>query len=290
MGREENIRIFENTLDLIRTDSDLIEAVKASNRNQKLILEGENYKGASRKEYDSDAEFVVSRMRSLEAAGKYKGYKTAVLNFASAVQPGGGVVNGSSAQEEAICRCSTLYPSLKEGYLWSKFYSPHRRKGDRRNNDDVIYTPSVVVFKSDDDYPSLLDKSKWYSVNIITAAAPDLREPRERDSDYSRGKVNIPREELRELHLSRMRRILEIASGEGNECLILGAYGCGAFRNPPDLVADVVAEVALEYRRKFRVIECAVYCPPYRDDLNYREFKRAFGRQFQYPSPSGFSL
>ncbi len=277
MSREENVRIFENTLEIIKTDETLIENVKNSNRGQKLILEGDSYKGRFNHTYDSECRFVVSRMRSLEAAGKYKGMQTAVLNFASAVQPGGGVVNGSSAQEEAICRCSTLYPSLKQEYLWSKFYLPHRRRGDRRNNNDVIYTPSVVVFKSDDDYPGMLSKDEWYFVNVISCAAPDLREPKAWERDYSKGRVSVTGEELKNLHTSRMRRILDIALGEGNEVVILGAYGCGAFCNPADVVASAIRKVCDEYRRKFKTIECAVYCPPYKDDVNYREFKRAFG-------------
>lgn len=75
-----------------------------------------------------------------------------VLNFASATNPGGGVVKGSSAQEEAICRCSTLYPNLKAERAWEKFYAPHRRARDPLHNDDCIYTPGVMVFKADTDY------------------------------------------------------------------------------------------------------------------------------------------
>lgn len=86
----------------------------------------------------------------------YAGKKVCIHNFASAANPGGGVVKGSSAQEEAICRCSTLYPNLKEESLWKQFYAPHRRQQNPLHNDDCIYTPGVIAFKSDTAYPKLL--------------------------------------------------------------------------------------------------------------------------------------
>ena len=57
---------------------------------------------------------VVSQKRTFDAASEYKGMKTAVHNFASATNPGGGVVRGANAQEECLCRCSGLYFNLNE--------------------------------------------------------------------------------------------------------------------------------------------------------------------------------
>ena len=73
-----------------------------------------------------------------------------------------------------------------------------------------------------------------------------------------------------------MRRILDIAAASGNEVVILGAYGCGAFRNPPAVVATAMRQVVEEYRHHFRIIEFAVYCSP-RDDQNYRVFQQVLG-------------
>lgn len=75
--------------------------------------------------------------------------KTAVHNFASATNPGGGVTRGSSAQEECLCRCSGLYFSLNTKPMWDGFYNPHRNTHNPIHNDDIIYTPGVVVFKKD---------------------------------------------------------------------------------------------------------------------------------------------
>lgn len=88
--------------------------------------------------YQKPARVIVSQKRTLEAAAPYAyaGKKVCIWNFASATNPGGGVTKGSSAQEEAICRCSTLYANLKEQYAWNAFYAPHRRAHDPLHNDD----------------------------------------------------------------------------------------------------------------------------------------------------------
>ena len=250
------------------------KAVHESTGHQFLLKEGDDYTPHSREMYPGKCRVEVSKRRTLEAAGRYRGMKTIVLNFASAVNPGGGVRKGSNAQEESICRISTLYPSLKDDYMWRNFYLPHRYSQDRRNNDDIIYTPDVVVFRSDDDYMTLLDEREWYRVNVITAAAPDLREPRLGDSDYGRPYIKLSENELLSLHKKRIRRILSVAAGEGNEVLILGAFGCGAFRNPPYIVAEAIADVIGEYRNRFRVIEAAVFTAEGRSEYNFDSFRR----------------
>ena len=220
---------------------------------------------------------MISPKRTLEAAAPYAyaGKKVCILNFASATNPGGGVTKGSSAQEEAICRCSTLYANLKEQYAWNAFYAPHRCAHDPLHNDDCIYTPGVMVFKSDTDYPQLLPEEKWYSVNVLTCAAPNLRERPSNEMNAGDGDaaVHISREDLQALHEKRMRRVLEIAWRKGNEVVILGAFGCGAFRNPPAVVAQAMKTAVQEYRKNFETIEFAVYCGT-QYDTNYRVFQQ----------------
>lgn len=279
MGREENIQVFDDTKKKCQSDSRLIQAIAQANAAQKLILgsDTETWKSACR--YMRPAQVTVSRKRTLEAASAYHGKKVCVLNFASATNPGGGVTRGSSAQEEAICRCSTLYFSLIEQSMWKGFYTPHRAQRDPLHNDDCIYTPGVVVIKTDTATPQALPPEDWYTVNVLTCAAPNLREQPSNpmnDGDGARG-VQIEKQELRQLHEKRMRRILSIVAAEGNEVMILGAFGCGAFRNPPEIVAEAMRTVIQEYRSFFEAVEFAVYCPP-RDDSNYRVFERVLGR------------
>ena len=221
------------------------------------------------------AKVIVSGKRSLEAAESYakQGKKVCVLNFASATNPGGGVVNGSSAQEECICRCTTLYPCLNTNQMWNVFYNPHRKTANPLYNNDCIYTPNVCVFKSDTNFPEPLQKENWWSVNILTCAAPNLRERPSNMMNPHAGKVaaKITPTELEKLLTERIRRIFEVAVANQNEVLILGAFGCGAFKNPPEIVARVFNKVMQNYLCYFDTIEYAVYHTE-REMANYDAF------------------
>jgi uncharacterized protein (TIGR02452 family) len=278
MGRTENVEVFEDTQRCCKTDPELIRAIEHSNQRQKLILEQEQAPMADRAKYTEPAKILVTRNRTFQAASGYADQKVCVLNFASASNPGGGVTRGSSAQEEGLCRCSTLYFSLTEQFLWSGFYAPHRRSHDPLHNDDCIYTPDVVVFKSDGSDPKQLPRQDWYQVNVVTCAAPNLRERPSNAMNTGDGDrpVHISNAALQALHEKRMRRILDIAAANENEVVVLGAFGCGAFSNPPEIVATAMKNVVQEYRHCFKTIEFAVYCSP-RDDSNYRVFHRVLG-------------
>ena len=275
MGREENVFIFQDTERQCKSVDRLRAAVKNSTEKQKLILEVENYSVSELGKYTEEAKLVVSRKRSFEAASAYKGSKVCVHNFASASNPGGGVVRGSSAQEECLCRCSTLYFNLNTSEMWNGFYSPHRAEQNPLHNDDCIYTPEVIVFKSDTASPSIMPEKEWYSVDIITCAAPNLRERPSNMMNLGDGHraVKIADKDLQALHEKRLTRILDIAAAENNEVVILRAFGCGAFENSPEVVARAAKNVIGKYMHAFKTIEFAVYCSP-RDDTNYRVFER----------------
>ena len=231
MGREENIVIFEDTMKFCRENSRLKEAVAKALKNQKLVLENSLIGNIEKEIYTEPAQIVISKKRSYEAAAGYKGYKTCVHNFASATNPGGGVVKGSGAQEECLCRCSDLYLCLNSG-------------------------------------------EAWYEVNVITCAAPNLRSCPGNAYNVGDGSepAMITEEELFRMHVKRLRRILDVAVLNENEVVILGAFGCGAFANNPEVVAKAAKEVLPEYLYAFRTVEFAVYCSP-RDEENYRVFE-----------------
>lgn len=279
MGRTENVQVFQDTEMLCKTNQILIESTKNSVKNQKVILEGDELPEIDKNRFEQDAELIVSKKRTYEAASAYKELKTAVHNFASASNPGGGVTRGANAQEECLCRCSNLYFCLSEPDMWNSFYMPHRQAHNPIHNDDIIFTPGIKVFKTDTSMPEKMQEKDWYDVDVITCAAPNLRE--EPSNGYNSGdgdkKAMISGQELRKLHEKRLERILDVAVMNGEEAVILGAFGCGAFRNQPEIVAEAAANVIQNYRKAFRVIEFAVYCGP-KEDRNYQVFKEMIVR------------
>ncbi|MFF0745976.1 TIGR02452 family protein [Streptomyces sp. NPDC004111] len=174
---------------------------------------------------DRATRFEVSAESSTEAARRLAGDATgpvAVLVFASARNPGGGYLNGAQAQEEAVCRSSALYACLLRA---PGFYAHHRAERDVFYTDRVIHAPGVPVFR--DDRGALL--ADPYTVGFLTSPAPNA------------GAIarNAPREAHRVpgVLVTRAGRVLETAAACGYRRLVLGAWGCGVFRNDPATVA-----------------------------------------------------
>ena len=218
----------------------------------------------------------VTAFRSFEAAMREKRRnpekRVAVLNFASATNPGGGVTKGSSAQEESLCRLSTLYPCLNTPELKKSYYDFHRQRHDALYTDACIYTPDILVIKTDDDAPERVEEKCWCRLDVISCAAPNLRErPSNAMNPGPSRPVRITPEALLKLLKQRVRRILSVSAQNREDILILGAFGCGAFRNPPETAARAWAEVLPEFYGVFAKVHFAVYCRP--DDMrNYLVF------------------
>lgn len=196
--------------------------------------------------------------------------KVAILNFASATNPGGGVTKGSSAQEECICRCTNLMPCLYDSdYVWDNFYQYHRDQKDNIYTDRCVYTPKVLIFK-DASYNRVDAKE----INVITCAAPNLNvNPNNIYNDgASSQQLTLTDDELYQTHLSRAEQIIKCAILNKCDAIILGAFGCGAFRNNPEIVAKAWNEVIQQYKKYFSYIEFAIYCKY--DKTNFEMFDR----------------
>ena len=274
--RHRLIEIFEDTQKYYAQNVELAKAVseaKAATRlyqpeeyPERLTAGGEN------------CMITVTKNKSFEAAMKirkeYPDWKIAVLNFASATNPGGGVKTGSSAQEESLCRCSTLYPTLMQNWLWDQFYGKNRNAHDNLHNDVCIYSPGVVICKTDEAWPERMEEKDWVKVDVISCAAPNLRK---RPGNYHNPEYGsapeISAEKLYALHKKRAEHILHVAAANHADALVLGAFGCGAFANDPNVVARAYKEAIAAYTQYFRMIEFAVYCRQDETE-NYEAFKK----------------
>ena len=118
-----------------------------------------------------------------------------------------------------------------------------------------------------------MPKEDWVSVDVITIAAPDLRPSSNMYAELVGGGTIMNDAELFGYHVKRAIHMLTCAAAKKADILVLGAFGCGAFRNDPNVVAEAYKTALGVFPKVFEKIEFAVYCPP-RDDRNYRVFKK----------------
>ena len=274
--RQRLIDVFEDTQRFYTQNSRLSRAVQTA-RNATKLYETEEYLDIPGDTVTSGS-VIVTKHKSFEAAMKihteHPEWKIAVLNFASATNPGGGVKTGSTAQEESLCRCSTLYPTLTQNWLWQSFYQKNRDAHDNLHTDACIYSPGVVICKTDEAWPERMEEKDWVTVDVISCVAPNLRRRPSNvyNSDYG-ASVTISSEDLYKLHLKRAKHILHIAAVNTADALVLGAFGCGTFGNDPKTVAEAYRDALQDYRKYFFYVEFAVYCHS-DETVNYDAFKR----------------
>ncbi|MNJ86151.1 hypothetical protein D3C87_36380 [compost metagenome] len=209
-----------------------------------------------------DTQIEVNRMSTNEAlAVDRPGLKTAVLNFASAKNPGGGFLGGAVAQEESLARSSSLYASLTKDRTLYEF---NRSQSTFLYSDYMIYSPEVLFWM--DDNGEFLEKP--VSVDVITSPAPNKGAMKQN---------NRPQEidQIEETFRVRIDKLFALAVSQKVECLILGAWGCGVFQNDPAQVAVYFKE-ALEnkYKGQFKLIVFAIYGR--RDESILNTFKEVF--------------
>ena len=151
----------------------------------------------------------------------------AALNFASARKPGGGFLGEAKAQEEDLARCSALYDCL---LTQPRYYEANRAFNSTLYTDHLIYSPKVPFFR--DDQLNLIDQPFYPS--ILTSPAPNAGE-------FLRSAPPQGLDQLRTTLERRASMILSVAAEQGERVLVLGAWGCGVFRNTPADVAKAFA-------------------------------------------------
>ena len=275
MSKKELISVFNDTMDFVTTK--FSGPTLRAQMSTRIISDPEDFRGE--KYYDDPTIIKVTNRDTFTAAKEYaniinstnEGF-VGVLNFASSTNPGGGVTKGSTAQEECLCRCSNLYLTLYQEKCIREYYNVNKKYMTNLGSDAIIYSRNVYVFK-DKDYNMLPVEDRFY-VDVLTCAAPNLREnPRNQyNTDASEEKLTLTDEELYNIHVKRARNILNVAIKNEDDYLILGAFGCGAFRNNPEIVAKAYKDVLQDYMYCFKVIDFAIIDGKYSN--NYEIFKR----------------
>lgn len=275
---EQRIEVFQDTMNWINSDPDLSASIPVAKKNTTVFYE-DDYPVFDASKVGNMI-ITVTPDRSYQAAMRLHKEnpeaKIAVMNFANAFHAGGGVTKGSSAQEECLCRTSTLYPLIYRRTLRDSFYKHHHDKGTPKATDSLVYTEGVIICKTDEDLPKRMPKEDWVKVDVITIAAPDLRTQSNVHAPIVNGGTSMNNAELFGYHVKRAIHMLTCAAAKGADILVLGAFGCGAFQNDPEVVARAYKTALQEFPKVFQQIEFAVYCPP-GNSGNYDVFKRILG-------------
>lgn len=156
------------------------------------------------------------------------------LNFANALIPGGGVLQGRRAQEETLCRSSALYYSITQpkGSLFYQHHATNKIRGIASNA--LIYSPDCPTWVVD---KKILDQP--FLTSFISSAAVD--------NSYNL----LKREEIRQIHDKRVQSIINCAIINGVKNFVLGAYGCGAFLNKPEDIAHSFKRYLVDEEKRF---------------------------------------
>lgn len=192
-----------------------------------------------------------------------------VLNLANPVNEGGGVRRGAIAQEEDLCRKSSLLINL-EGMEAYPYYRYNRTLDTHMGSDALIISPRVEIIR--DEHMQLFSPS--VIVSVMTCAAPYLRFGRE----------GMSQQEYEQMMYKRIEGMLKAASARGYRRFVPGAFGCGAFKNDAAAVARIFHDVFENFSfggygtdQLFDEIAFAVLCR--RDLYNFRCFAEYFGNQ-----------
>jgi len=188
---------------------------------------------------------IVLDTDTVTAAARYFNIgKTCVLNMASAKTANGGVADGETAQEECLFRCSNLGESITQDLY-------------PLEEDEALYTKNAIFFK-DKDYNDM----KMVKVDVVTMASVNLNPNAkydEKTETWTEGLVPKSNDYWK-VTTMKIRTILSLAAKNKCKYVILGAWGCGVFKNEPYDMADAFAQVLIDegYERLFDQVVFAI--------------------------------
>lgn len=182
-----------------------------------------------------------------------EGYEPALLNMASRQNPGGGVTKGTGAQEETLFRRTNLFKSLYQYAPYAEQYgiikSAHQYPLDR--NFGGVFTPAVTYFRESESkgYALMNDPVYFAVISVAGINRPELTPDGNEIAPHLVAGVK-----------NKIRTIFRLGLKNYCDSLVLGALGCGAFRNPPRHISRLFHEVMdePEFKNKYRRIVFAI--------------------------------
>lgn len=207
-----------------------------------------------------NAKITLYNQDTCECAKRFitNGY-TCILNFASAKHIGGGFLSGAIAQEEAICRNSTLYASINSDNA-KDYYEYNNSHNNELYSDYIIFSPYVEVFRNAKS--EILNTP--YTICAITSPAVNVHRAR-----------NSTKMDISNCMIQRAEYILKIAIHNNVKNIVLGAWGCGVFGNSPKDISNMFKHLLFKkgYAKCFNNVSFAIYG---RNLENYQAFEDTF--------------
>lgn len=214
--------------------------------------------------YDSPCEINVIDADTITAAWNAhteSAAKIAILNFASFRHPGGGFMTGAMAQEESICHHTNLYNALAAQQAW---YDENEHITNRclyQNRAILTYDVSIIARGIGKFVPI----ENVFQADFLTCASPNAG---------AAAKKGVSEEEINRAIERRISYAVELLAGRGYTYVILGAFGCGAFRCNPRVVAEAFRK---SVERSANAFDKVIFAIPDGNNGNLRVFKDVFG-------------
>lgn len=199
------------------------------------------------------------------ASSQRSGVIYAVLNMANAYLPGGCYLEGTAAQEENMFRRTDCHFHIKDEDI-----EPNPRGGEQYKKPltslinaegDEVYldtaNPRVCIKKGESDSKKQdgyenLSEDDYFEFYELRSAADDMKKSQKPfNEERARKKISA---QLQTLIKNNIKHV------------VLSAFGCGAFKNPPDVIARLYREEIEKVADQFDDVVFAIYNPGYGPD------------------------
>jgi uncharacterized protein (TIGR02452 family) len=254
--KDFNINVFQTLISSLK---------KPINQSEKVYFYKIKFDTSNYTKYDDTILNVVNEnciKTCLKLNKEYKKEKIGLLNMASITKLGGGVINGTKAQEEEIFRSTDIYSKVTGNHY-------------PINEDQLIYTPEVRILqcRNSKEYKSFIDVKKEKCV-VDVIFLPALRKPNVIIDEYS-DTERYEDDEDRETMKEKIDAMFKIFIKSECKHIVLGALGCGVYKNPINEVISIYKELLEEYKSYFKTITFSVLSSK-EDKYLYNIFHESF--------------